>query len=55
MTLRGNAVDWSDTLTQHLNAPPRPPDDTLKEILRRFESFDLQSSIAKTLLIDARS
>jgi hypothetical protein len=37
-----------------LNAPPRPPGDTLNEILRRFESFDLQSSeSAKTLLIDA--
>src|SRR5262249_27653266 len=44
-----------ETLTAwRLNAPPRPPSDTLKEILRRFESFDLQSSEpAKTLLIDA--
>jgi hypothetical protein len=44
-----------DTLTAwHLNALPRPPSDTLQEILRRFESFDLQSSeSAKTLLIDA--
>lgn len=44
-----------DTLTAwQLNAPPRPPGDTLKEILRRFESFDLESSEpAKTLLIDA--
>ncbi len=44
-----------DTLTAwHLNAPPRPPENTLKEILSRFEFFDLQSSeSAKTLLIDA--
>ncbi len=38
----------------HLDAPPRLPSDTLNEILRRFDSFDLQSSEpAKTLLIDA--
>lgn len=38
----------------HLNAPMRQPEDTLKEILSRFEYFDLQSSEpAKTLLIDA--
>lgn len=44
-----------DSLTAwHLDAPPRPPSDTLKEILSRFEFFDLQSSEpAKTLLIDA--
>jgi hypothetical protein len=44
-----------DTLTiWHLNATVRPPGDTLKEILSRFEFFDLQSSEqAKTLLIDA--
>lgn len=44
-----------DSLTAwHLNAPPRPPSDTLKEILSRFEFFDLESSEpAKTLLIDA--
>lgn len=44
-----------DSLTTwQLNAPPRPPSDILKEILRRFESFDLLSSEpAKTLLIDA--
>jgi len=44
-----------DTLNAwHLDAPSRPPGDTLQEILRRFESFDLQSSeSAKTLLIDA--
>ena len=37
-----------------LNAPPRQPGDTLKDILRRFDSFDLQSSEpAKTLLMDA--
>ena len=38
----------------HLHAQPRPPGDTLKDILSRFEFFDLQSSEpAKTLLIDA--
>jgi len=44
-----------DTLTAwQLNAPPHPPSDTLKEILRRLESFDLLSSEpAKMLLIDA--
>lgn len=44
-----------DTLIAwQINAPPRPSSATLKEILRRFESFDLQSSeSAKTLLIDA--
>ena len=44
-----------DTLTAwDLQAPPRQQGETLKEILRRFESFDLQSSEpAKTLLIDA--
>jgi len=44
-----------DTLTAwEMNAPPRPPGETLKEILSRFDSFDLQSSeSAKTLLIDA--
>lgn len=44
-----------DTLTAWLlNAQPRPPSDTLQEILSRFEFFDLQSSEpAKTLLIDA--
>src|SRR5690349_14240031 len=44
-----------DSLTAwHLTAPARPPSITLVEILRRFESFDLQSSEpAKTLLIDA--
>ena len=37
-----------------LNTPPRLPGDTLKDILIRFDSFDLQSSEpAKTLLIDA--
>lgn len=44
-----------DTLTAwHPDTPPRPPGDTLRDILRRLESFDLQSSEpAKTLLIDA--
>lgn len=44
-----------DALTQwHIPAPPRSPGETLQEILRRFASFDLQSSeSAKTLLIDA--
>ena len=44
-----------DTLTAwHLNAPPRQPGDTLKDIFCRFEFFDLQASEpAKTLLIDA--
>lgn len=44
-----------DTLTAwHLDAPPRLPSDTLREILSRFEYFDLQGSEpAKTLLIDA--
>lgn len=44
-----------DTLIAwRLQASPRPPSEVLKEILRRFESFDLQSSeSAKTLLIDA--
>ena len=44
-----------DTLTAwHFHVPPRQPSETLKEILRRFDSFDLQSSEpAKTLLIDA--
>jgi hypothetical protein len=37
-----------------INAPPRPPSQTLQDILHRFESFDLQGSEpAKTLLIDA--
>ncbi len=37
-----------------LNPPTRLPSDTLKEILSRFEFFDLQASEpAKTLLIDA--
>ncbi len=44
-----------DSLTPwQLNAPPRPPGETLNEIFRRLESFDLRSSEpAKTLLIDA--
>ena len=44
-----------DTLIAwRLDAPPRPPGETLKDILSRFDSFDLQSSeSAKTLLIDA--
>lgn len=44
-----------DTLTAwHLNAPPRPPGETLQEILRRLQYFDLKvSEPAKTLLIDA--
>ena len=38
----------------HLNAPPRPPESTLQDILSRLEFFDLQSSeSAKILLIDA--
>jgi hypothetical protein len=38
----------------HLNVPPRPPSETLQEILRRLDYFDLKSSEpAKTLLIDA--
>ena len=45
---RDSLIAW------HLNAPPRPPSDTLKDILRRLDSFDLRSSEpAKTLLIDA--
>lgn len=37
----------------NLDAPPRAPSDTLREGLRRLESFDLVSSeAAKTLLID---
>ena len=45
---RESLVAWQ------LNAAPRPPSETLQEIFRRFESFDLQGSEpAKTLLIDA--
>lgn len=44
-----------DTLTAwHLNAPPRPPSETLQEILRRLQYFDLRvSEPSKILLIDA--
>lgn len=38
----------------HPDVPPRSPSETLEEILRRLESFDLLlSEPAKTLLIDA--
>ncbi len=41
-------------ISWNIDAPPRPVGETLKELLRRFASFDLQSSeSAKTLLIDA--
>ncbi len=44
-----------DTLTTwHLNSAPRPPSETLQEILRRLSYFDLKmSESGKTLLIDA--
>ena len=44
-----------DTLTAwNLKTPPRPPSETLQEILRRLQYFDLKvSEPAKTLLIDA--
>jgi hypothetical protein len=36
-----------------LDAPPRPPSDTLRDVLRRLESFELTGSeAAKVMLID---
>ena len=45
---RDRLIGWQ------LNAAPRPPSETLQEILRRLTYFDLKASEpAKTLLIDA--
>lgn len=47
-------IGQDSLIAWHLNAPPRPPGDILKEILRRLQYFDLKvSEPAKTLLIDA--
>lgn len=45
----------SDRLSEwHLDAPPLPPSETLREVLRRLQYFDLSASEpAKVLLIDA--
>jgi hypothetical protein len=47
-------IERDTLIAWQLNAPAHPPSSTLREILTRFESFDLQGSEpAKTLLIDA--
>lgn len=47
-------IGQESILRWQLNTIPRPPSETLIEILRRFDSFDLQlSEPAKTLLVDA--